>query len=146
MNDKVIAITAKAHNPDTSYARIVSSGERVELRVGRIQETLPGGPFDLVASALAVHHLDGPEKAELFKRIRSRLSADGRFVLADLVVPDVPVENPTPSTPGFDKPSTVAEQLDWLEQAGFDPSLAWTQGDLALIVATATRAGTVAAT
>ena len=40
--------------------------ERVELRVGRIEEPLPEGPFDLVTSALCVHHLDGAGKADLF--------------------------------------------------------------------------------
>jgi tRNA (cmo5U34)-methyltransferase len=34
-------------------------GERAELRVQRLEDPLPGGPFELVVSALAVHHLDG---------------------------------------------------------------------------------------
>ena len=35
----------------------------------RLEDPLPPGPFDLVVSALAVHHLDGPGKADLFTRI-----------------------------------------------------------------------------
>src|SRR5207244_670111 len=33
-----------------------------DLRVARLQDELPPGPFDLVVSALAVHHLDEDEK------------------------------------------------------------------------------------
>ena len=52
----------------SAVARVGAAGERVDLRVGAIEEPLPEGPFDLVASALCVHHLDGPEKADLFAR------------------------------------------------------------------------------
>src|SRR5207248_7049309 len=69
-----------------AYARRVLPAERADLRVGRIQADLPVGPFDLVASALAVHHLDDAEKAELFARVRGLLEPGGRFVLADVVV------------------------------------------------------------
>jgi tRNA (cmo5U34)-methyltransferase len=119
---------------------------RIELLVGQIQDELPGGPFDLVASALCVHHLDAAKKAQLFKRIRQVLRPGGRFALADLVVPDDPGDSKTPFTPGFDKPSSVDEQLRWLTDAGFDASVTWEEGDLAVIVASATSAGIVAAT
>jgi tRNA (cmo5U34)-methyltransferase len=118
----------------------------VELRVGPIEGELPSGEFDLVASALAVHHLDASEKAELFKQVRARLAPQGRFVLGDLIVPDDPTYATTPFTPGFDKPSTVEEQLGWLREAGLEPRLTWEQGDLAVICATATPAGIVGAT
>src|SRR5205085_746104 len=35
---------------------------RCDLRVGRLEDELPHGPFDLVASALCVHHLAGRAK------------------------------------------------------------------------------------
>src|SRR5579872_1270087 len=65
---------------------------RVELRVGRLQDALPPGPFEVVVSALAVHHLDGPAKAELFGRVYERLDPGGRFVLGDVVVPEKPAD------------------------------------------------------
>src|SRR5207302_130116 len=40
-------------------AQTVLPGDRVRLLAGRLEEPLPGGAFDLVASALCVHHLDG---------------------------------------------------------------------------------------
>jgi tRNA threonylcarbamoyl adenosine modification protein (Sua5/YciO/YrdC/YwlC family) len=127
-------------------ARQALPTDRVELRVGRLEESLPAGPFDLVASALAVHHLDPGQKAQLFEWVREVLAPGGRFVLADVVVPEDPAEARIPLTPGFDKPSRVSEQLGWLAAAGFEPRVTWERGDLVVIAADATPAGIVAAT
>ncbi len=127
-----------------SFARGALSSERVTLRVGRLQDPLPTGEFDLVASALCIHHLDAGEKAELFARVREALRPGGRFVLGDVVLPAAgPSAATVPLTPGYDKPSTVAEQLRWLAEAGFEASVTWEKGDLAVIVATATAADIV---
>jgi tRNA (cmo5U34)-methyltransferase len=107
----------------------------VELRVARLEDPLPEGPFDLVVSALAIHHLDGPGKAELFRRVARALTPTGRFVMADVVVPDDPVDAVTPIEPGHDLPSTVPEQLDWLQAAGLVPTVTWSYQDLAVLVA-----------
>jgi tRNA threonylcarbamoyl adenosine modification protein (Sua5/YciO/YrdC/YwlC family) len=115
-------------------AREALPSGRVEVRPGRLQDGLPQGPFDLVASALCVHHLDAAEKLDLFGRARAVLVPGGRFVLADVVVPDGPVGAATPLTPGFDKPDSVADQLRWLADAGFEPDVVWERGDLAVIV------------
>lgn len=120
-------------------ARTVLPGERVELLARRVEEPLPGGPFDLVASALCVHHLDPQAKADLFVRARQALRPGGRFVLADVVVPDDPADADTPLTPGFDQPSPLADQLRWLGEAGFDARVSWADGDLAVMVGTVGR-------
>jgi len=108
-----------------------------ELHRGLLQDPLPPGPFELVTSALAVHHLDGTEKADLFRRVAKVLAPGGRFVLADVIVPEDPSDAVTELSEGYDKPSTVAEQLDWLREAGLDPHVGWRAGDLAVIVAVA---------
>ncbi len=57
------------------------------LQVRAIEDELPSGPFDLVASALCVHHLEGELKRDLFARVFAVLAPGGRFVLGDVVVP-----------------------------------------------------------
>jgi tRNA (cmo5U34)-methyltransferase len=108
--------------------------EAVTLVVGDLLDPLPAGPFDLVVSALAIHHLDGPGKAELFGRIASVLAPGGRFVLGDVVVPEgAPAV--TPLSDDYDKPSTVADQVQWLRQAGLSPAVIWQGDDLAVLTA-----------
>src|SRR5262245_43728121 len=54
---------------DSSEAMLARARERLpgaDLRLQRLEDELPSGPFDLVVSALAVHHLDGAGKRELF--------------------------------------------------------------------------------
>jgi tRNA (cmo5U34)-methyltransferase len=118
-------------------ARARLPAERVALHVSRLEDELPTGPFDVVASALCVHHLAGPAKRELFQRIRAVLVPGGRFVLADVVVAPDPDDVSISLTPGFDHPSSLAEQLEWLEQAGFSVEVTWRHRDLAVVVAQA---------
>jgi L-threonylcarbamoyladenylate synthase len=120
-----------------AVARAALPADRVDLRVGPIEAPLPEGPFDLVASALCVHHLNGPGKADLFGRVLSVLRPGGRFVLADVVVPVDPADATTPLTPGFDRPSPLSDQLGWLRDAGFDVRVCWASGDLAVVAADA---------
>jgi tRNA threonylcarbamoyl adenosine modification protein (Sua5/YciO/YrdC/YwlC family) len=116
-------------------ARTRLPGDRTELRVSRLQNVLPDGPFDLVASALCVHHLRGPEKRDLFTRIRGALAPGGRFVLADVVLPADPRDAVTSLTAGFDHPSSLDDQLQWLIEAGFQARVTWQQADLAVLLA-----------
>ncbi len=117
-------------------ARRALPQDRVELRVARLEDPLPDGRFDVVISALAIHHLDGDGKARLFQRAAGVLSPAGRLVVADVVIPEVPSDVVTPIDNDYDTPSTIADQLGWLAQAGLEPSLAWAHRDLAVIIAT----------
>jgi L-threonylcarbamoyladenylate synthase len=117
-------------------ARKILPSDRVRFVESRLQDPLPAGPFDLVVSSLAIHHLDADEKPDLFARIRVSLAAGGRFVLADVIVPDDPAGAKIPLTQGYDKPSPLDEQLRWLSAAGFDRvDVVWERDDLAIIVA-----------
>jgi tRNA (cmo5U34)-methyltransferase len=107
----------------------------VDLRVARLQERLPEGTFDLVFSALTVHHLDSREKADLFRRIAAVLRPGGRFVVGDVVAPEHAQDAVTPLTEGFDLPDPVVDQVAWLEAAGFQPRVEWAWKDLAVISA-----------
>ena len=106
-----------------------------DLRLQDLRDPLPDGPFYLVFSALAVHHLDGPGKMDLFARIGAVLAPGGRFVMADVIVPDDPADVVTPLDPGFDLPDTVPELLSWLEDAGLRGRVSWQARDLAVLVA-----------
>jgi L-threonylcarbamoyladenylate synthase len=108
---------------------------RVSLVVGTLENALPAGQFDLVASALCVHHLPGDAKRGLFARVRERLAPGGRFVLGDVVVPARAADAVAPLSDGYDHPSTVADQLRWLAEVGFETRVVWEHRDLAVIVA-----------
>ena len=108
-----------------------------DLRLQDLRDELPEGPFDLVFSALAVHHLDGPAKADLFARVAAVLAPGGRFVLADVVVPEDPADVVTPLDAGFDLPETVPDLLAWLSDAGLRARVSWQARDLAVLVADA---------
>jgi tRNA (cmo5U34)-methyltransferase len=129
---RVVAVDA---SPEMLEVAAGVLGDRAELRVGRLEDPLPEGPFELIVSALAVHHLDGPGKADLFRRIGECLAPGGRFVMADMVVPDTPVAQPTPVVEEVDKPDRLDDMLDWLREAGFEPRVSWTEQDLVVVVA-----------
>jgi tRNA (cmo5U34)-methyltransferase len=111
-------------------------GEAVTVVVAGLADPLPDGPFDLVVSALAVHHLDGPRKADLFRRVARVLTAGGRFVLGDLVVPEDPTDVVTEIDGVVDLPSSAADQLAWLGEPGLTASTTWSSRDLGVLVGT----------
>jgi tRNA (cmo5U34)-methyltransferase len=110
--------------------RAVPSGTFVE---GRLEDALPAGPFDVVVSAFAVHHLPSAAKADLCKRVAATLRARGRFVLCDVVVATSAVTAPVPIEAGVDRPDTVADQLRWLAGAGLKSSIVFAEADLAIL-------------
>jgi tRNA (cmo5U34)-methyltransferase len=123
---------------DVNDAMLAAARSRLpdaDLRVGQLEDPLPEGPFDLVVTALAVHHLDGAGKADLFARVAARLRPGGRFVIADLIVPADPADVVTEIDGVYDQPSSLADQLTWLERAGLDAAVVWIERDLAVVVA-----------
>ena len=129
-------LTGIDESADMLCAARAALGSAPFLVVTRLEEPLPPGPFDLVFSALAVHHLDGPGKADLFRRVAGVLRPNGRFVLGDVVIPDDPADAVVPLSPDYDLPDTADDQLAWLDDAGFDARVAWRLRDLAVFAAT----------
>jgi len=119
-----------ASEPMLARARARLPG--ADLRLGRLEGPLPEGPFDLVVSVLAVHHLDADGKRDLFERV-ARVT--DLFVLGDVVVPERPEDAVIEIDGLYDVPSSVAEQLAWLDEAGFDAEATYVRPDLALFLA-----------
>src|ERR671925_1998672 len=122
--NRVLELHPGAHltGIDASAAMVARAREvfpTADLRVARLEDPLPEGPFDLVVSCLAVHHLDGAAKRDLFQRVAQTLVPDGRFVLGDLIVPADPADAFSPLSPNFHPPDRLDDQLSWLAVAGF---------------------------
>jgi SAM-dependent methyltransferase len=111
------------------------SPELVVLVQQDLRAPLPDQRFDLVVSALAIHHLEGDLKADLFQRIAGVLVTGGRFVMGDVITPDDPADVLIENEPGYDFPSTIADQREWLSQAGFQVQTTWVCKDLAVFEA-----------
>jgi tRNA (cmo5U34)-methyltransferase len=112
--------------------------EFVELDFSK--EPLPG-KYDLVISALAIHHLEDIDKAKLYKNVFDVLNDGGLFINADqtagrtMLFDDLYKNNwrETVSHSGLDRESLaqafertkldkfalLSDQLKWLEKAGF---------------------------
>jgi tRNA (cmo5U34)-methyltransferase len=117
---------------DASAAMLTRARERLpdaDLHVARLEDPLPSGPFDLVVSVLAVHHLAGDTKRDLFTRIAH---VSDNFVLGDVVVPEHPNEATIEIDWDYDLPSSVADQLEWLQAAGFAAKATYVRPDLAV--------------
>ena len=90
-------------------------------------------PFDLVVSALAVHHLRSELKRDLFARVADALGDGGVFVLGDVVIPERPEDAQIEIDWVVDLPDRAADQVLWLGEAGFTAGVVWSQRDLAVI-------------
>lgn len=113
-------------------------------------------PVRAFVSSLAIHHLDGPGKRQLYRDLAAALAPGGALVIADLVLPATPAAQALaakawddavrhrslelsgglgpyekflemqwnlwadPKPDPIDKPSTLFDQLRWLEEAGLN--------------------------
>ncbi len=75
-----------------------------------------------------MHHLDGDGKRDLFTRVAQVTDA---FVLGDVVVPERPADAVI-ELDDYDLPSSTADQVAWLEEAGFDVTVTPIRPDLAV--------------
>lgn len=84
------------HYPETEYVLVDIADEMLNVARKRFSginnisykildycKELPSGTFDVVASALSIHHLEHEDKQSLFGRIYDTLPSDGLFVNYD---------------------------------------------------------------
>jgi tRNA (cmo5U34)-methyltransferase len=137
------ALRVLAEHPDVSWVGVDASEsmlararERLpeaDLRLQRLEDELPQGPFDLVVSVLAVHHLDDAGKRALFSRVARVLGPGGLFVLGDVVIPPAGQDGPIYIDWVMDTPDSVDDQLAWLRDAGFEAEASSVRVDLAVL-------------
>jgi tRNA (cmo5U34)-methyltransferase len=94
----------------------------VEVRLARMEDPLPDGPWDLVLSVLSVHHLTSERKRDLFRRVREQARA---LVIGDVVEAERQV---SPIDPEFDFPDRAEDLAEWC-----DGEVTWTGDDLAVV-------------
>lgn len=99
-------------------------------------------PFDVILSALAIHHLRDDEKAVLMARCHEALGPNGFFINADLLkgesprevdlieglhleemrarnLPEEEIQERIERHRRHDIPATLSDQVRWLKEAGF---------------------------
>jgi tRNA (cmo5U34)-methyltransferase len=118
--------------PDAAVTGLDSTPEMVfaarelgiEVRLARMEDPLPDGPWDVVISVLTVHHLTADGKRDLFRRVREQSRA---LVFGDVVevAPELQVAS---LTDDFDFPSPAADQAQWC-----GGEVVWEADDLAVI-------------
>jgi tRNA (cmo5U34)-methyltransferase len=119
-----------AAHPDAWVIGLDSSPEMVfglretydDVQLARMEDPLPDGPWDLVISVLSVHHLEAPQKKDLFRRVREHSRA---LVIGDVVVAE---EQVTPIDPEHDHPETAADLAAWT-----GGEVVWEADDLAVV-------------
>jgi cyclopropane fatty-acyl-phospholipid synthase-like methyltransferase len=127
---------ARVQGLDLSDAMLATARERfadrpaVRLEAHDLMRPLPErvGRFDVVVSALAIHHLPDSRKRELFAEVYRLLPEGGVFYNLDCVQsasPELHVLNQIAfglddrGEDPSDQPATLIDQLAWLREAGF---------------------------
>jgi tRNA (cmo5U34)-methyltransferase len=116
--------------------------KNISYLVGDYSQGIPVGPFDLVCSALSIHHLMMEDKRYLFRTIFSALNPGGLFVNADQAdgdtlyfreryleywnefldngpMSDVEHAEILRRRDALDRNDRLSVQLQWLQECGF---------------------------
>jgi tRNA (cmo5U34)-methyltransferase len=116
--------------------------KNITYLVSDYSQGIPPGPYDLVCSALSIHHLTWEDKRHLFREIFSALKPGGLFVNADQADGDTPYFrkryleywneflNSGPMNDKehaeilkrrdtLDRNEKLSVQLNWLQECGF---------------------------
>ena len=126
---------------EKSRKRLQKSDSQLTWLQADYVRTDPPGKYDLIVTAMSVHHLNEIDKRALFRTLYSRLNSGGFFVIADRI--KAPTENLRDTYRAFwtedcrnagadeeaiaaslermadDHDSYVYDQHEWLRNAGF---------------------------
>lgn len=143
-NSRVTLVDISVEMLRVARRRFAKEPGRFEFRVmDHARKPLPGKPraYDLVVSALSIHHLTHGDKRELFEKVHGALSNGGWFVNADQVLGPTPEAEEEYQVDWLrqvreagigeeelsaaltrmkaDKNTTLEAQMEWLREAGF---------------------------
>ncbi len=127
---------------DLAREHFVAEPHRFSFKVGDVRDVELPHDLDCVVSALAIHHLEGEQKAKLFHSVFAALPPGGVFINADQVA-GLDTTADTKNRDEWlkevrslgtsqndllvalermneDRPSTIDQQLTWLSEAGFE--------------------------
>ena len=132
---------------EKAQARFDEIGKSPKILIGDYVETNFEGSYDLIVSALSIHHLSDVDKERLYQRIYGVLKPGGMFVNADQVlgstteleklyrqqwlnsvralgVSDLELSAALKRME-YDRMTPLTNQLNWLEAAGFQDVDCW---------------------
>jgi len=132
---------------DEARNRFRNSSNKVEYLAADYSTEVITGQYDLIISALSIHHLSDAEKEALFKRLFRALNNGGLFINADQELGETAwieemyrkawlrqfkekgVSDSTLASAlermKEDKMSTLSRQLSWMKNAGFVDVNCW---------------------
>ena len=91
---RMLALDGSPTMLEAAARTLAPFSDRVTFRPFRLEDpswiAAVAGEVRSVVSSLAVHHLDGPGKQDLFRRVHERLEPGGALLLCDLVEPTGP--------------------------------------------------------
>ena len=122
--------------------RFVSYHGQFTYRIEDYRQISTNGKFDLIISSLSIHHLSNEDKRALFANIHSLLDEGGLFINIDQVwgpteywqsrywdqwlervrhsgASQDQIEASVKRRKEYDREASLADQLQWLGQAGF---------------------------
>jgi SAM-dependent methyltransferase len=123
--------------------RNFAGDDRVEVVVGDLEQPLNiGGPFDVITSGFAIHHLTDERKQQLLGEVRGRLAPGGVFANLEVVASATPERHAEflvaigrDADDPEDKLAPIDDQLTWMRAAGFtNVDCLWRWRGFALLV------------
>jgi tRNA (cmo5U34)-methyltransferase len=120
-------------HPDAEITGLDSDPEMVfrareqiaTVKLARMEDPLPDGPWDLVISVLSLHRLTDDGKRSLFRRVREQASS---LVIGDFVA--LPSGEGGTEVPGQAYPDTAEQLAEW---SGGE--VTWARDDLVVVAA-----------
>jgi tRNA (cmo5U34)-methyltransferase len=104
-----VAVEFSSNMRDLASTRLASLGARVRLLDQDLNASLPEGPFDLVVSFFAIHHVE--DKRRLVENVFASLAAGGVLLYADITIaPDPELER-----------SFLDGWVAFMQEAGLEP-------------------------